>query len=229
MGIRLVGWTRRQAVTTPDRPADGGIAPRSGATAAASSTAGIAGDANRRQEVDAIDLELSMMVAREPDTWRLPSLRRRAEALAGAGATAIERDRARRLLERIKQFEEIRRRRDEIAAARLQSEASRRIGVGPATGAPAGETAPQFDGTGWLMPLVSRPRDPRRGGPSRPAYALTGDYGNILQLVSPTPGMNLSPYVRRQIGIYGARDYIPELKTPHLTARRIVALDRHRR
>jgi hypothetical protein len=53
--------------------------------------------------------------------------------------------------------------------------------------------------------------------------------GNILQFVSPAPGLNLNRYLRKEIGVFGQKDQPPTLDKPHLTAHRIVELDRHRK
>jgi hypothetical protein len=50
-----------------------------------------------------------------------------------------------------------------------------------------------------------------------------------LGYVSPTPGLNLQRYVRKQVGIFGLRGYVPTLNKPHVTAERVVDLDRHLR
>jgi len=62
-----------------------------------------------------------------------------------------------------------------------------------------------------------------------PRYALTDDYGRILKFVTPSPGLNVRRYLRKQIGVSGTQQMLPDLKQPHLTAERITELDRHRR
>ena len=62
-----------------------------------------------------------------------------------------------------------------------------------------------------------------------PPYALLNAEGDVLQYVSPAPGLNLHRYERKQVGIYGQRNQSASLNKPHLTAERIVDLDRQRR
>jgi hypothetical protein len=50
--------------------------------------------------------------------------------------------------------------------------------------------------------------------------------GKPLYFVTPTPGLNLSRYVNKQVGVYGRRGYMEQLKTPHVMAERIIDLDR---
>jgi hypothetical protein len=62
-----------------------------------------------------------------------------------------------------------------------------------------------------------------------PPYALLDGEGRILHFVSPAPGLNLHRYLRKEIGIYGQRSFISSLEKPHVTAHRVVDLNRHRR
>ena len=61
-----------------------------------------------------------------------------------------------------------------------------------------------------------------------PRYVLTDDQGQVLQFVTPQPGLNLSRYERTKIGVFGRRGYIPSLNQPHLMAERIISLDKVR-
>ncbi len=85
-----------------------------------------------------------------------------------------------------------------------------------ASGGPAAR-AINYDGEGWLMPVVTN-----RSG--MPRYALTDENGQVKQFVSPQPGLNLSSYVRQRIGIFGQRSYLANVQKPHLTAERIVSM-----
>jgi hypothetical protein len=93
----------------------------------------------------------------------------------------------------------------------------------------AAATTPNFDGRGWLMPLVSRKGGVSAGRQYMPPYVLTDQQGNILQFVTPAPGVNLHRYVQQEIGVFGQRRSFDHLQQPHVTASRIVQLDRHRR
>jgi hypothetical protein len=84
-----------------------------------------------------------------------------------------------------------------------------------------------FAGAGWLMPLVPRSRMDRDARAGVPPFALTDDEGNVLQLVTPSPGLNLRQYVRQRVGVQGHAAPLANLATPHLVAQRVVVLDRH--
>lgn len=85
---------------------------------------------------------------------------------------------------------------------------------------------PTYAGTGWLMPLVARSQMPRDFRDNVPPYALTDDQGNVLHLVTPTPGLSLTPYARKQVGVIGTSGQLPGLNNPHIVAQRVVVLER---
>ncbi len=84
-----------------------------------------------------------------------------------------------------------------------------------------------YAGTGWLMPLVNRSQLSRDGRSGVPPFALTDDAGNVKFLVTPTPGLSVSEYARKKVGIVGPVGQLPNLSNPHVTAQRVVVLDRH--
>jgi hypothetical protein len=71
------------------------------------------------------------------------------------------------------------------------------------------------------MPVLSRRSE-------APPFALTDEQGQILQYVSPAPGLNLHRYLKQEVGVYGQRGLNPRLGAAHLTVQRVVVLDRHR-
>jgi hypothetical protein len=164
------------------------------------------------------------MVAQDISLWQLGDFQLRVEAVIDTSSDARQRDRARRLLGVIVQFQDIQRRHQRLAAGPTSSLALVRgdsAGVSGASLEPTPGQSP-YDGTGWLMPVVTQ-RD------GVPRYALTDRNGRILQFVTPSPGVNLRRFEREQIGIIGRRGYVPRLRTPHLMAERVVVLSRHQR
>ena len=76
--------------------------------------------------------------------------------------------------------------------------------------------------TGYLVRVRSSRND-------SPEYAIVDAQGAIQVFVTPQPGLNLSSYVRRHVGVFGRRGYLYRLKTQHVTVSRIVDLDRHKK
>jgi hypothetical protein len=95
---------------------------------------------------------------------------------------------------------------------------------------PSGDAAAEaggYAGTGWLMPLVNRSQLSRDTRSGVPPFALTDDDGNVKFLVTPTPGLSVSQYARKKVGIIGPAGRLEGLSNPHITAQRVVVLERH--
>lgn len=198
-------------------------------------------------DLDLLHVQLSAMVARPVETWDLRDLRATVEHLAEVGPSAVERGRAQQLLERIESFDLIQERETQIASRLPRSSGRNRnrdavVGTGlaaaglPTTGrsvldsidagseSDAGTDVseePAFDGRGWLMKLHSTG--------DAPPYVLKDDNDRVVQLITPSPGLNLNRYVKKRVGIIGRRGQVSQFDLPHVTAERIVELDRHRR
>ena len=93
-----------------------------------------------------------------------------------------------------------------------------RVGPQPRGVAPQFDADGRYDGVGKL----SRVNPSRIGAPQ---YALLDDYGRVRCYVTPEPGMNLRYYLGRQVGINGARGYVPEQQASHLMAQHIDLID----
>ena len=74
-----------------------------------------------------------------------------------------------------------------------------------------------FDVTGVLKRVGSRRRE-------APRFALVDPTGDITSFITPSPGVNLQPFIGKQIGVYGTRGYMPEYRRAHITAARVTPL-----
>jgi hypothetical protein len=162
-------------------------------------------------QLNQIDLELSATIIEDPSLWELGEIRRQAETLFNQAATAQEQGRARMLVSKIARFEDIQRRKQALAAARLELAPPDSPPVSPL---PPADPDGRFDAKGQLI----RVPDPKPGGPQ---YAILDAQGNWRCYVSPAPGVNLRSYVGRQVGITGNRGYIPEQRAWHVMARHV--------
>lgn len=213
------------STTTSSEPAArvASLAPRTGFQP------GDVGRADFDKLATSLEVDLSETVAKSPSQWRLASLRQDAESLLEQSDTTLHRGKARLLLEKIKEFEKL-----QIGYAGIEGGeplATIAPKVADMDGLQIGTTDasptlngfdPRFDGRGWLLPVHSSKQ-------ASPPYALLDQDGQILVFVSPAPGLNLHRYLRKEVGIFGQRSRAEFLKKPHLTADRIVDLDRHRR
>jgi uncharacterized protein YraI len=168
-----------------------------------------------QKQLDEIDLELSAMIVNDPGSWDLTDFRRRAETLFNQSETALEQGRARLMVGKIARLEDIKRRKDALAATQPDLA---RPDHPPLSPLPLSDPDGRFDAKGQLI----RVPDPRPGGPQ---YAILDGQGNLRCYVSPAPGVNLRSYVGRQVGINGIRGYMPEQKAAHVMARHVSLIE----
>lgn len=167
-----------------------------------------------------LQLDLSLMVAKDIRAWNLMPIQRRLDQVIATSDSKTEIAQASYLRSRVVEFGELQQQYRKIHG--LPESTDGAFGAEPANGAAANSGQVRYDGSGWLVPVHSTRR-------TAPPYALLDAEGNVLKYISPSPGLNLHRYVRKQIGIFGQRGYIPSLKKPHLTAQRIIDLQRHLR
>jgi hypothetical protein len=213
------------AVTTPARrPA--GTLPSSNSNVTTSSPR--LSDGAFETQMKDLDLQLAIAVTRPPEHWQLQTLREQIETLTDQAGNTVQRARAGVMLDKLAEFENL----QQQYLGLESTDRAADVGLASATSAEsdsdsddAGETTapidPRFDAAGWLLPVHSTKRE-------SPPYALLDREGNILQFVSPAPGLNLHRYLRKEVGIFGQRGFIRQLQKPHVTAHRIVDLARHR-
>jgi len=168
-----------------------------------------------RNELEQIDLELSAMVAEEPTVWYFDRLQLRAEQLLREAQTAVERGRARILVDKISQFADLKRRHHEVAALREQTDRSNQrwaqLSPMQSPGTTHATVDPRFDGTGQLTRVTS-------AKPGAPQFVLLDEQGQPACYVTPSPGLNLRYYVGQQVGVNGTAGYIPEQRARHIMA-----------
>jgi len=173
-------------------------------------------------ELDEIDVELSIMLAEEPTVWQFDELEVRTQALLTEAETALERGRVRLLANKIAQSEDIKRRYDAVNGTHSDTERHNRqladLGRTRENAASQPDSDSRFDGVGRLARVVP----PKLGAPR---YALVNEKGELRCYVTPAPGLNMSYYVGRQIGVNGIRGYIADKRAQHVTAKHVTPLD----
>jgi hypothetical protein len=203
--------TRDVAVPTIDRtPAPVASSPKPAAQPAESLS-----DALARRLSD-IEMRLSRVVAEQPAMWQIDPLAREAEQLLAQTQTAAERSAVQSTLTKIDRFAAIGRRYRESQTIVNQSNSDSRQ---PSLDSPQPTSdSLGYDAVGILRPVVSK-------RPGAPQFALLNDVGQVVSFVTPTPDVNLQPYVGRRIGVTGSRGYIPEFQRAHVTAGRVSPLN----
>jgi uncharacterized protein YraI len=182
-----------------------------------------------RAELDRIELELSVMLIEAPTVWSFDALRQRADGLLDQAQTAVERGRARLLVNKIARFDDIKQRQDSVLAMRDEVDRDHRLlsklrplDVDEQQLAPVAvardDVDGRFDGIGRLTQVAS----PKLGAPR---YALVNNRGDVQCYVTPAPGVNLQYYVGQRVGLTGNRGYVPEQHSSHIMARHVTPLD----
>jgi uncharacterized protein YgiM (DUF1202 family) len=179
--------------------------------------AALQNELERVTTLEQIDVELSQILAEDISQWSFNALEQRAQQALQTSETALERGRARVLLDKLARFEEIKQRHDALSVGASGGAVA---SAGRQTAAPASNG--RFDGVGRLAPVLAN----RPGGPQ---YALLDERGSVRSYVTPAPGVNLRPFVDQNVGVSGQRGYIPDLQKQHVSAQRITLLDTTRR
>jgi hypothetical protein len=203
--------------------------------------------------LDQLDLELAKIVCQPKNRWDLGPMRDVTKEVLRGAETPDDRGRARRLLDRIAQFEEVRRQALGLPAPTID-EASYKVVAGPRQPAPDGLRAAAGFGAGDRVvsapaaapakpapetsaapPLPPNWEDPRFDGSGRlvplekrndgdPQFLLVDDQGVARYFVTAAPGVNLRAYRDRIVGITGSRVDDLDRGKPHLTAQRVTLL-----
>lgn len=201
-------------------------------------------------EIQAAMNDLTRRVAEPMVSWEFRTLAADAQRWIDQATDPIARGEARLLMERIEQFEILRRRsfaQPENAVATTPAiPPVERISV-PAQAIgfqrPADELGKQaspssspingIDGGGAVQRNPDGTLASDASGwlvevfsaqPGQPEFALTDDHGGLIAYVQPAPGMNLRRFVKQPVGIYGVRGYLPTLGARQIVAERIVRL-----
>jgi hypothetical protein len=180
------------------------------------------GDVGLMKELEDLDYQLSAEVAKEPAHWNLVPLHERSDALLSRSDTALDRGRVRLVQRKISRFEDIKQRADKIASAQratdLHNQDAIHASLGGSLGVPMDE---RFDGVGKLTQIY-----PAQSGVA--SYALVDKEGKVKQYVTAAPGVNLRPFIGREVGVQGTLGYMTDAQTSHLTAKRVALMDEGR-
>ena len=190
----------------------------------------------RTYQLSELELQLSQMVAQKTEGWDFTVLRSRTLRLLDQ-VDSVERAGVQQLLQSIARFQDIRQQRLDISNSRLGVVPLRVTNLNADTlpieftnlkpdtidrGVLTAEAQrTPYEATGYLMQVHSTRRD-------APRFALVDEQGDVKVFVTPVPGLNLSHYLKKHIGVFGRRGYLYRLKTQHITITRVVDLARHK-
>ena len=182
------------------------------------STSGYSGSQPLSLRLTELELKLNQEMIKEPNQWRLVDLQTATQLVSDTTGDSVEQLQAQRLMIKLENCRKIRA--DYLQAFNLNGGTAENGAVGSGLSEEGFTLSTMYDAHGWLNELV------RAGGTKESTYVLQDDNGKITHHVSPAPGMNLRSYLKSKVGIKGQRGYHTELKLDHVTAERVIELDR---
>ena len=169
-----------------------------------------------------IDMDLSLEIVKPAFEWQLSRFTQSLMSAQSKSQSNQEREQAQKLLAKVE---------------RLRALQSNLVGTAPTNGTagfdnqivsrpigsgidPSVQFGTTYDAHGWLNELV------QKSGTAQSKYVLQDDNGKILCQIDPSPGLNLHRYMKTKIGVLGQRGFNQSMNLNHITADRIVVLEK---
>ncbi len=170
------------------------------------------------ERVGQLELLLTREMITPPEGWRLDEIESMARQILAESPGPVERQQIERLLGKLANCRRIQMEYQQIDS-RLSARSTGPVGTGIDTAVTNGTL---YDAHGWLNELV------QAGGTKPSTFVLQDENGKITHHISPAPGLNLRRYLKQRVGIIGERGFHRGYNLDHVTAERIVVLDRQR-
>lgn len=170
-----------------------------------------------QQEIIDIDLELSKRSAEDISTWVFDDLIERAERALEGAPTALDRAAVRELMGKIDRFERISEQHTDVQIAQSKLSPMQQFAA-EGNFSPSSEfDTSRFDGVGTLAQVPSRQK-------GMPQYALVDAAGKVRYYLAPSPGINLKPFLNKQVGINGTRGALAAKQRQVINTQRVTEL-----
>ncbi|TWT37728.1 hypothetical protein KOR34_26910 [Posidoniimonas corsicana] len=175
-----------------------------------------------RDQLGALEVELSRQVSERPNLWRFDEIERRAAEMLAAAGDESERNAVRDLAARVDRFASIanRYRATRGVAPQVGLTRSSTPDATPPTIERIAESVTPlsgYDAVGTLRPVVSK-------RPNAPQYALVDTSGEIVSFITAGPDLNLGSLIGKRVGVQGVKGYMPEYQRSHVAAQRVASL-----
>lgn len=176
-------------------------------------------------QLRSLEFSLTNEMLKQPTEWKLDELLLKAESLRDSAQSPADTQQANRLIGKLKKCKTIRSSyRDAYNDSPTANTGSERSIRGPiGTGIDSSvELGTNYDAHGFLNELV------RDKGSIKSTYVLQDSSGQITHHIAPAPGVNLHRYIGSKVGIVGKRGYHQRLNLDHVTAERVVEIQKLR-
>ncbi len=172
-------------------------------------------------QLQALDIRLSQEMLKPPEQWQLVDMAAQAQRALDSATNQQDVDAANRILKKLRKCREIQagyQATDQTGPVDL--EARRLNGSSDQNSNLGNNVLGNYDAYGYLNVLV------RNGGLQESTFVLQDETGRITHHVAAQPGVNLRRYLKQPVGIVGNRGFHQGLQMNHVSAERIVPLDR---
>lgn len=159
-----------------------------------------------------LQVDLARLMATQGTAQQAASLRTQVQQLVQTVNDPVDRGRARLLIDRIEQYQEIANRRS--GQPMVQPVSATEPAEVPQSTAPVG-----YDRQGWLVQVYS-------SRPDAPPFALTDRDGQTIAYLAPAAGINARRLLNHEVGIIGRLNSRNDSETPYFIAEQIVRLKR---
>ena len=170
------------------------------------------------ERIRKLEMQLTTEMQRPPAQWNLESLLRQSTSIASSTNNVREREHAQRLQQKIRNCVSIQSRYGDAFSNRP---AASQVST-PAPQVSDVQLGTTYDAHGWLNRLV------RENGRLSPTYVLEDGNGKITHHIGASPGLNLQRYLKQKVGVIGRRGFHRNLGLNHVTAERVVVINKVR-
>lgn len=184
--------------------------------------------------VNQLDVDLSYIISSSDSSkWQTEALLMRANRLMNYAKTTDERNRLEHVRQKIIEADGVRRNRQQFQQLLATADDS---GIAPMSG-PEGASRPKTDYAGvsefpapfstepgrWdYSGILVRVQRQRYSHLSLPPYAIVNEDGILRCYVTPMPGKDLGPYVKKRVTLAGDRNYLREQRAFNLNVKIVV-------
>lgn len=170
-----------------------------------------------------VELELTKMASLPVEEWNTRDLAETVARLQPSASNLQEQQRLMQLRQKIDQYDSLQLRQTALANLLHNGQP---IGTGVSLddsySDDVREAAKTYAGTGYLNRMVTQ------HGLGRGAYVLQDEDGKIINIVTPSPGVNLERYLAKHVALQGKKGPHARYDKPLILADRVILLDRHR-